>query len=192
MVRTLPEETAASHERNRHADLREMWVLPMKGTTMKNLILAAVLCLTGCAALKDAGKQVFIWTHDGIDDWLEGQTNVNTATEGPLATNATEAATEPAGSTPQPATTYAKPTSLSVDWTAKTLTPTGMSAGEIGEMLIIGRMADGRTGALDYPAWDAAAGLWRISMMTPVPGSDPTAELHAGSRTNAVIFKQRL
>ena len=155
----------------------------MNKTLAVILALGMAVTMSGCMMLKDAAISV----HDSIDEWLEGQTNVNTATEGPLATNTTSESQEQA-----PAMTYAKPASVAVDWTAKTLTPTGMGAGEIGTMTIIGRMADGRTGALDWPAWDATTGLWRIGMMTPVPVSNPAAELRGGDRNAPVIFKQSL
>jgi hypothetical protein len=141
-----------------------------------------VLILTGCTTL----KRIAVWTHDAIDDHLAETTNT---TSEATATNAS------GGTAEEPATNtaaYAKPASVAVDWTAKTLTPTGMGAGEIGTMTIIGRMADGRTGALDWPAWDATTGLWRIGMMTPVPGSNPAAELRGGDRNAPVIFKQSL
>jgi hypothetical protein len=53
-------------------------------------------------------------------------------------------------------------------------------------------MADGRRGILDWPAWDATTRTWRIGMMTPIPGSQPTLELHSGDLSTPIIYKQAL
>jgi hypothetical protein len=156
----------------------------MNKTLAVMLALGMAVTMSGCMALKGAAIAV----HDAIDEYLGEQTNTTSEASG-TATNASGGTAEaPATNT----TAYAKPVSVSVDWTARTITPTGMPAGEIGAMLLIGRMADGRAGALDYPVWDAAAGLWRTSMLTPAPGQEITAELHAGDKSAPVIFKQQL
>jgi hypothetical protein len=156
-----------------------------------NLILCLIICLAtcGCGSLQDLRDSVSSATNAIPASPTVPSSNGPTVPSSDGSTlPPSDNPTVPSSDSPTVPQSHG-PSSITLAWPI--LTPQGLT-GEPGTLTIVGRMADGRRGILDWPAWDATTRTWRIGMMTPIPGSAPTLELHSGDLSTPIIYKQAL
>ena len=146
-----------------------------------SLIMAAVCALAvlllGCASFPMPVHRAI----DAIDRITSGSSTS-------VSTNVTSVQDPVIAS--EPVIQFTPPTSIVVDWPAQRVRPVGL-VGAPGLALVLGRLADGRWGIHDWPAWLPQEACWYFAMPFPPPGETVRFELHATLEASSqVIFKQ--
>jgi hypothetical protein len=137
--------------------------------TALGLCVCLWACL-GCSSLRDNASR-YRAAYEAVTNAIPTR---------PAETNA-PAPTEP---TPEPQPQSETPVfaiqSVTCDWTAQTITPVGLT-GNPPEAQIVANRWD-RWAAIEWPEWDAMAGLWRVQTGQPTPGERWKFELVNGNK----------